>query len=127
VAPEHLVAFLPRKPNRQGSGVQSREPDGCVVSVRIWAKGVLTMSTLLASDPVVMVPDWPGFRLFSRFPVFAGEGIQFESHPSGTVFRRSVGFLLFFGVHTMHTLASDLMFRVCGVPETAYSVVWGRG
>ena len=34
---------------------------------------------------------------------------------------------MFFRVHIVHTLASDLMFRVCGVPETAYSVVWGSG
>jgi hypothetical protein len=32
---------------------------------------------------------------------------------------------VFLRVHIVHTLASDLMFRVCGVPETAYSVVWG--
>jgi hypothetical protein len=33
------------------------------------------------------------------------------------VFSLFRGFLLIFRVHNVHTLASDLMFRVCGVPD----------
>ena len=52
------------------------------------------------------------------------QGLEPGSSPtSGTVFPQVRGFLVFFRVHIVHTLASDLMFRVCGVPETAYSVV----
>jgi hypothetical protein len=43
------------------------------------------------------------------------------------VFSLFRGFLVFFRVHIVHTPASELMFRVCGVPEAAYSVVWGSG
>ena len=50
-----------------------------------------------------------------------------SSPTSGTCFPRSEGFFVFLRVHNVHTLASDLMFQVCGVPEAAYSVVWGSG
>jgi hypothetical protein len=43
-------------------------------------------------------------------------GTRFESH-LGHVFSLVRGFLVFFRVHIVHTLASDLMFRVCGVPD----------
>jgi hypothetical protein len=52
------------------------------------------------------------------------QGLEPGSSPtSGTVFSLFRGFLGFFRVRIVHTFASDLMFRVCGVPETAYSVV----
>jgi len=47
--------------------------------------------------------------------VFAGAGTRFESH-LGHVFSLFRGFLVFFRVDSVHTLASDLMVRVCGVP-----------
>ena len=51
--------------------------------------------------------------------------MRFESH-LGHVFSLFRGFLVVFCVHIVHTLASDLKFRVCGVQETAYSVVGER-
>ena len=90
-------------------------------------KGVCTMCTPWASDRVVLVPDWAGLRRL------AGEWREFKGWnpvrvpPRAQCFRRSGSFLVFFPVDSVHTLASDLMFRVCGVPKTAYSVVWGSG
>ena len=56
------------------------------------------------------------------------QGPEYGSSPtSGTVFPQVSGLLLFFPVDRVHTLASDLMFRVCGFPETAYLVGWGSG
>ena len=49
--------------------------------------------------------------------------MQFESH-LGHVFSLFRGFLVFFRVHIVHTLASDLMFRVCGVPDRPIRL-WG--
>ena len=57
--------------------------------------------------------------------MFAGEGMRFESH-LGHVFSLFRGFLVFLSVHSVHTLASDLMFRVCGVPERPIRL-WGSG
>ena len=51
--------------------------------------------------------------------------MQFESH-LGHVFSLFRGFLLFLRVDSVHTLASDLIFRVCGVPGQTYSVVGER-
>ena len=46
------------------------------------------------------------------------QGLEPGSSPtSGTVFPQVRGFLVFFRVHIVHTLASDLMFRVCGAPD----------
>ena len=36
---------------------------------------------------------------------------------SGTVFPHVRGFLVSVRVHIVHTLSSELMFRVCGVPD----------
>jgi hypothetical protein len=45
------------------------------------------------------------------------QGLECSSSPtSGTVFPQVRGFLVFLRVDTVHALASDLMFRVCGVP-----------
>ena len=74
-----------------------------------------TVSTLWVTDWVASVPDWAGFRMFGGSPVFAGAGTRFESH-LGHVFSLFRGFLVFFRVDSVHTLASDLMVRVCGVP-----------
>ena len=62
--------------------------------------------------------------------VFGGvadiQGLEPGSSPtSGTVFLQVRGFLLFLRVDSVHTLASDLMFRVCGVPDRTIRL-WGR-
>jgi hypothetical protein len=45
-------------------------------------------------------------------------GLECGSSPtSGTVFPQVRGLFVFLRVHIVHTLASDLMFRVSGVPE----------
>ena len=55
------------------------------------------------------------------------QGLEPGSSPtSGTVFCRSGAFLVFFRVHIVHTLASDLMFRVCGVLDRPIRL-WGSG
>jgi len=62
-------------------------------------------------------------------PVFARAGTRFESH-LGHVFSLFRGFLVLFRVDSVHTLASDLMFRVCGVadrPIRLYGGVAGYG
>ena len=83
-----------------------------------WAKmRVCTMCTPWASERVVLVTDWAGLRRFS------GEWRKFKPWnpvrvpPRAQCFRRSGAFWAFFRVDSVHTLASDLMFRVCGVPE----------
>ena len=58
-------------------------------------------------------PDW---RCFRGSGEYSTAGTRFESH-LGHVFSLFRGFLVFFRVHIVHTLASDLMFRVCGVPD----------
>jgi hypothetical protein len=58
-------------------------------------------------------PDWRCFRGSSGY---SRAGTRFESH-LGHMFSLVRGFLVFFRVHIVHTLASDLMFRVCGVPD----------
>jgi hypothetical protein len=46
------------------------------------------------------------------------QGMEPGSSPtSGTVFSLFRGFLVVFRVHIVHTPASELMFRVCGVPD----------
>jgi hypothetical protein len=46
------------------------------------------------------------------------QGLEPGSSPtSGTCFPSSGDFLVFYRVHIVHTLASDLMFRVCEVPD----------
>jgi hypothetical protein len=49
-----------------------------------------------------------------------------SSPTSGTVFPQFRGFLDVFRVHIVHTFASDLIFRVCGVPERPIRL-WGSG
>ena len=52
------------------------------------------------------------------------QGLEPGSSPtSGTVFPQVRGVFGAFCVHIVHTLSADLMFGVCGVPETDYSVV----
>jgi hypothetical protein len=48
-----------------------------------------------------------------------------SSPTSGTVFPQVRGLLWFFRVHIVHTLASDLMFRVCVVPDRPIGCVGG--
>jgi hypothetical protein len=60
--------------------------------------------------------------------MFPGEpgvcGSECSSSPtSGTVFPLFRGFFVFFRVHSVHSPASDLMFRVCGVPESLFGCV----
>ena len=83
-----------------------------------WAKmRVCTMCTPWASDRVVHRSDWAGLRRFS------GEWRKFKGWnpvrvpPRAQCFRRSEAFLVFLRVDSVHTLASDLMFRVYGVPD----------
>ncbi|MCB5291808.1 aromatic-ring-hydroxylating dioxygenase subunit beta [Arthrobacter sp. SO3] len=54
-----------------------------------------------------------------RVPAFAEiQGLEQGSSPtSGTVSPQVRGFFVFLRVHIVHTLASDLMFWVCGVPD----------
>ena len=65
----------------------------------------------------------------ARIPyVWAGvqclQGLEPGSSPtSGTVFPQVRSFLVFLRVDSVHTLASDLMFGVCGSRKTTYSVV----
>ena len=82
------------------------------------------MCTPWASDRVVLVPDWAGLRMFSGEWRISRAGTRFESH-LGHVFSLFRGFLVFFRVHIVHTLASDLMFRVCGVPDRPIRL-WGE-
>ncbi len=49
--------------------------------------------------------------------------MQFESH-LGHVFSLVRGFLVFLCVDSVHTLASDLIFRVYGVPDRPVRL-WG--
>ena len=61
--------------------------------------------------------------------VFGGvadfQGLEPGSSPtSGTVFSLFRGFLVVFSVDSVHTLASDLMFRVCGVPDGPVRLCW---
>ena len=88
--------------------------------------GVWTVSTLWVADWAVPVPDRAGFRMLRRESVVCRAGVRFESH-LGHVFSLFRGFLVFLRVDSVHTLASDLMFRVCGAPETVHSVAWGSG
>ncbi|MCB5283604.1 hypothetical protein BJQ89_03373 [Arthrobacter sp. ES1] len=85
------------------------------------------MCTPWASDLVVPVPDWAGFRMFGREPSVCNCWNPVRVPPRAQCFLRSEAFLVFFRVDSVHTLASDLMFRVCGFPETSYSVVGGTG
>ena len=75
------------------------------------------MCTPWASDRVVLVPDWPGFRMCGRESSVFGGWNPVRVPPRAQCFRRSGAFLVFFRVHIVHTFSSDLMFRVCGVPE----------
>ena len=50
------------------------------------------MSTLLASDWVVLVPDWLDCVSFLEFAVFARDGMLFESHLGHSVTPRQRSF-----------------------------------
>ena len=75
------------------------------------------MSTVSASDRVVHRSDRAGFRMFPREPSVHKGWNAVRVPPRAKCFRSSGAFCVFFRVHIVHTLASDLMFRVCGVPE----------
>ena len=75
------------------------------------------MCTPWAPDRVVGRPDWAGLRLSSgEWRIFKGWS-PVRVPPRAQCFRRSGAFGVFFRVDSVHTLASDLMFRVCGVPD----------
>ena len=75
------------------------------------------MCTPWASDRVVLATDWAGLAMFpGEFSVCKGWN-PVRVPPRAQCFRSSAAFLVFFRVHFVHTLASDLMFRVCGVPD----------
>ena len=75
------------------------------------------MCTPWASDRVVLVSDWAGLRRFAgEWRIFKGWN-PVRVPPRAQCFRRSGAFWCFFRVDSVHTLASDLMFRVCGVPD----------
>jgi hypothetical protein len=95
--------------------------------VEVGKKKVCTMCTRWVSDQAVPASDWSGFRMFGRESSVCKGWSPVRVPPRAQCFRRSEAFCVFFRVDSVHTLASDLMFRVCGVPETAYSVVWGSG
>ncbi len=52
-------------------------------------------------------------------------GTRFESHLGHSVFAGQ-GILVLFRVHSVHTLASDLMFRVCGTRIDLFGCVGER-
>ena len=79
--------------------------------------GVWTVSTLWVADWAVAVPDWAGFRMFWRESSACKGWILVRVPPRAQCFRRSGAFFVFLRVHIVHTPASDLIFRVCGVPE----------
>ena len=84
---------------------------------KVGKKGVCTMCTPWASDRVVLVPDCAGLRRLSgEWRKFGGWN-PVRVPPRAQCFPRSGPFWCFFRVHIVHTLASGLMFRVCGVPE----------
>ena len=58
-----------------------------------------------------------GFRMFRRESSVCKGWNPVRVPPRAQCFRRSGAFLVFFRVDSVHTFASDLMFRVCGVPE----------
>ena len=84
------------------------------------------MCTPWASDRVVLVPDRAGFRTFGRESSVCKDWNPVRVPPRARIFPAQGPFGVF-RVHIVHILASDLMSRVCGFPEAAYSVVWGSG
>ncbi len=76
--------------------------------------GVWTVSTLWVTDWAVPVPDWTGFLMFGRESSVCRGLNPVRVPPRAQCFRMSEGFLVFFRVHIVHTLASDLMLRVWG-------------
>ncbi|MCB5291696.1 hypothetical protein BJQ90_01123 [Arthrobacter sp. SO3] len=96
-------------------------PDGSlrslVVGAKVGKKRVCTMCTPWASDRVVLASDWPGFRRFRRESSVCKGWSPVRVPPRAQCFSMSGAFWCFFRVDSVHTLASDLMFRVCGVPE----------
>ena len=115
----------PEIPKRkmQVAGRQRRYPHLLWCCCRKAVKRVCTMCTPWASDRVVLVPDWPGLRRISGEWREVKDWNPVRVPPRAQCFRRSGGFLVFFRVHIVHTLASDLMFRVCGVPECLFDFV----
>ena len=75
------------------------------------------MCTCWASDRAVLVPDWAGLRRYSGERRKFKGGNPVRVPPRAQCFRSSGAFFVFLRVHIVHTLASDLMFRVSGVPE----------
>ena len=67
----------------------------------------------------------PYSACFRGSPVFAGAGTRFGSH-LGHVFSLFRGLFVFLRVDSVHTLASDLILRVCGVPDRPIRL-WGSG
>ena len=83
------------------------------------------MCTPWASDRVVLVPDWAGLRMFGRESSVCKGWNPVRVPPRAQCFRRSGAFCVFFRVDSVHTLASDLMFRVCGVPDRTIRLCGG--
>ena len=81
----------------------------------VW--GVWTVSTLWVSDWAVPVPDWAGFRMFRREARVCKGWNPVRVPPRAQCFPCSGAFFVFLRVDSVHTLASDLIFRVCGIPE----------
>ena len=76
-----------------------------------------TVSTLWVSDWVVPGPDWAGFLMFRRESSVCRDWNPVRVPPRAQCFRSSVAFFVFLRGDSVHTLVSDLMFGVCGVPE----------
>lgn len=79
--------------------------------------GVWTVSTLSVTDWAVPVPYWPVLGMFPGESSVCKVRNPVRVPPRAQCFRRSGAFFVFLRVHIVHTLASDLMFRVSGVPE----------
>ncbi len=107
------INFLRTKKNRTpsmrgcGSGREAFDAKiGGVDSVHTLGFGLVRTSAGLGRIPHV----WAGVQCL--------QGLEPGSSPtSGTVFPQVRGHIEFCRVHIVHTLASDLMFRVCGVPD----------
>ena len=87
--------------------------------------GVWIVSTLWVTDWVVSVPDWAGFRMFRRESSVCKGWNPVRVPPRARVSLLR-GFFVFLRVNSVHTLASDRMFRVGGVPDRPIRL-WGSG
>ena len=86
----------------------------------MWTVSALWVTDWAVPVPVpVPVPDWAGFRVFWRESSVCKGWNPVRVPPRAKCFRRSGALIVFLRVHFVHTLVSDPMFRVCGLPDRA--------